>query len=44
MTDPADFADQIERERDLEEQRENNDDGRTDAEMYDEYDSNNDDD
>jgi hypothetical protein len=29
--------DREERERDLEQQRENNDDGRTDAEMYDEY-------
>jgi hypothetical protein len=29
--------DREERERDLERQRENNDDHRTDAEMYDEY-------
>lgn len=41
MNDPEeDYADQLEREereRDLEEQRKNNDDGRTDNEMYDEY-------
>jgi hypothetical protein len=40
MDDPEDYADKLEREereRDLEEQRKNNDDGRTDAEMYEEY-------
>jgi hypothetical protein len=47
MDDPEDFADQLERderEADLEQQRENNDDGRTDAEMYDEYGPSDDDD
>jgi hypothetical protein len=47
MKDPEDFADQIERderEADLERQRENNDDGVSDAVMYDTYGPSDDDD